>query len=91
MSDYDKLDELYVYLSEIARKHNVNMESKFHHLNNFFEYISLSQDINPLELVSEEDVLLRDINTEISKNEAEKEIVFLISFANYLDNYLLFQ
>jgi phosphoglucomutase len=87
MSDYSKLDEAYVYLSRLQDVHAGLDLAAFPNLGQFFEYVKLSQRINPLDLVREEESIERDIYLSLAANEREKDIVFISSFLNRLKDF----
>jgi hypothetical protein len=86
--NFSKMDKLYSYLIIIAKQYNFNLSLEFPELNRYFKYIELSQKINPLELVKEEKKLVNEINTKFARTKAQREIVFLVNFGKYLENYL---
>ena len=51
---FSQMDKLYGYLIRMSRQYNLDLSANFKELEKFFEYIEISQEINPLELISEE-------------------------------------
>jgi len=86
--NFSKMDKLYSYVIIIAKQYNLNLSLDFPELNRYFKYIELSQKINPLELVKEEKKLVNEINIKFARTKAQREIVFLVNFEKYLENYL---
>ncbi|MDR2192337.1 MAG: hypothetical protein LBO62_05635 [Endomicrobium sp.] len=87
-SGFSETDKLYVYLADTAKKFNIDLETGFSALDEYFKYIDLGRRLNPLELVSEEQRLNDEINSRFSDYKAQKEAVFLISFQKHLRNFL---
>jgi hypothetical protein len=79
---------LYGYLIKISRQYNIDLSRNFKELEKFFKYIELSQAINPLELVREEQEFKDEINDRFSENKAEEEVTFLSNFIRYYEEYL---
>ena len=86
--NFSKMDRLYGYLVNISRQYDLNLKANFPELDRYFQYIELSQKINPLELITEEARLINEINTKFSTTRAQREVVFLVNFEKYLENYL---
>ena len=86
--NFSKMDKLYGYVIIIAKQYNFNLSLEFPELDRYFKYIELSQKINPLELVKEEKKLVNEINTKFARTKVQREIVFLVNFGKYLENYL---
>ncbi|MDR2192668.1 MAG: DEAD/DEAH box helicase family protein, partial [Endomicrobium sp.] len=81
-------DALYVSLVKIAKEYNLNLKLDYPQLAKFLSYIELSQKINPLELIKEEQKLLDEINEKFSQNDSQREVVFLAGFVKYLKDFL---
>ncbi len=86
--NFSKMDKLYGYLVNISKQYDLNLRTNFSELDRYFQYIELSQKINPLELIAEENRLINEINTRFSDTRAQREVVFLVNFERYLENYL---
>jgi len=85
--NFSKSDELYVYLSSLSRRYNINIASNFPELNKFFTYVNESQQINPTGLPEEENRLLFEMNTRLSRNSSERDVVFLINFLRHFEDF----
>ncbi|MFA7675069.1 MAG: metallophosphoesterase, partial [Endomicrobiia bacterium] len=81
-------DKLYGYLIKIARQYNLDLSVNFSELDKYFQYIELSQKINPLQLLEENQRLTNEINSRFSQTKAQMDVVFLINFEKYLNDYL---
>ena len=86
--NFAQMDKLYGYIIKLSRQYNLDLSSNFPELEKFFSYIEISQKINPLELIKEEQVFKDEINDRFSVNKAEEEVVFLSSFVRYYRDYL---
>ena len=86
--NFSKIDKLYGYIVRISRQLNLDLTANFPNLDNYFGYVEFSQKINPLELIEEEKRLTEEINTRFSETKAQREVVFLINFGNYLKDYV---
>ena len=86
--NFSQMDKLYGYLIKLSRQYNLNLSQNFRELEKFFEYIEISQKINPLELIKEEQNFKDEINDKFSQNKAEQEVVFINNFIRYYDDYL---
>jgi hypothetical protein len=86
--NFSETDKLYGYLISIARKFELDLTKDFPELDEYFKYIELSQKINPLEFIDEEQRLKDEINFRFADTKAQREIVFLISFVKYLKEFL---
>ena len=79
---------MYAYILKLSQDYNIYISRAFPELNKYFGYIELSQQINPIELLKEEEKLTREINTRFSDTVAQREVVFLTDFEKYLKEYL---
>ena len=86
--NFSQMDKLYGYLIKLSRQYNLNLGQNFRELEKFFEYIEMSQKINPLELIKEEQNFKDEINDKFSQNKAEQEVVFINNFIRYYEDYL---
>ncbi|MDR1942064.1 MAG: hypothetical protein LBQ47_07035, partial [Endomicrobium sp.] len=87
-SNFTEVDKLYGYLIDLSKKIDIDLSVDYGELNKYFKYIELSQKINPLELVSEEQRLSSEINSRFAETKSQREVVFLIGFHKYLKNFL---
>lgn len=86
--NFSQIDKLYGYLIKIARQYNLDLSVNFTELDKYFQYIELSQKINPLQLLEENQKLTNEINSRFSQTKAQMDVVFLINFEKYLNDYL---
>ena len=86
--NFQQMDKLYGYIIKLSRRYNLDITSNFPNLEKFFAYIELTQRINPLELVTEEQNFKDEINDRFAVNRAEEEVIFLSNFVNYYKAYL---
>ena len=86
--NFSQMDKLYGYMIKLSRQYNLDLSQNFKELEKFFAYIELSQAINPLELIKEEQNFKDEINDRFSENKAEEEVVFLSNFVRYYQDYL---
>jgi len=86
--NFEQTDKLYAYIIKISKDFGLDLTVNFKELNKYFTYIELSQKINPLELLKEEERLTREINTRFSDTVAQREVVFLTHFEKYLKDYM---
>ncbi|WP_413854420.1 hypothetical protein, partial [Candidatus Ruminimicrobium bovinum] len=86
--NFQQMDKLYGYIIKLSRKYNLEIAQNFPNLEQFFEYIELTQRINPLELITEEQNFKDEINDRFAVNRAEEEVIFLSNFVNYYKAYL---
>jgi hypothetical protein len=87
-SNFSQTDKLYMYLIKLARENNLDLSKDFPNLNKFLNYIELSQKINSLEMVKEEQRLKDEISVALASDDGQKDIAFLASFEKYLRDYL---
>jgi len=87
-NNFSKVDKLYGYLIKIARQYNLDLSVNFPELDKYFQYIELSQKVNPLKLLEENQKLTNEINSRFSRTKAQSEAVFLVTFEKYLKDYL---
>ncbi|MBN1622495.1 MAG: hypothetical protein JW871_07890, partial [Endomicrobiales bacterium] len=81
-------DLLYSYLSEIVKEYKLDISASHPNLEKFFEYINLSRNINPIQLIREEQDLINEIRLRLADRQSEREVIFLIEFTRYLKDYL---
>ncbi len=86
--NFSKLDKLYGYIIKISRNLNLDLSVNFAELDKYFRYIEMSQKINPLDLISEEEKITQEININFSETKAQREVVFLSNFNKYLRDYV---
>ncbi|MCL2144694.1 MAG: hypothetical protein FWH43_04290, partial [Endomicrobia bacterium] len=87
-NNFSEADKLYIYLMKISKEYDLDLQINYSHLYQFFNYIELSQKINPLELIKEEQKLTEEINDRFSTNASEREVVFLTGFHKYYRDFL---
>ncbi|MDD5021917.1 MAG: hypothetical protein PHR82_07325, partial [Endomicrobiaceae bacterium] len=87
-NNFSEVDKLYGYLIKITRQYKLDLSVNFAELDKYFQYIELSQKINPLELLEENHKLTEEINSRFSNTKAQSDVVFLVSFEKYLNDYL---
>ncbi|MCX5782213.1 MAG: hypothetical protein NT145_05865, partial [Elusimicrobia bacterium] len=86
--DLSHMDQLYSNLLELSNLYKINLEYQFPELNKFLGFVKSNQNINPLELVSEERGLIRELHYSFSKTIAEQEVAFISDFYSFLESYL---
>ncbi|MDR0618089.1 MAG: hypothetical protein LBG23_04980 [Endomicrobium sp.] len=87
-ASFNETDKLYTYLVKLARENNLDLSKDFPNLNKFLNYIELSQKINSLEMVKEEENLKGEISIALGSDDGQKDIAFLATFERYLKDYL---
>ncbi|MDR1926208.1 MAG: hypothetical protein LBQ13_00765, partial [Endomicrobium sp.] len=87
-ANFRELDKLYTYLVKLSKENHIDLSVSFPELNKFLGYIELSQKINPLEMLKEENRLTNEINTAFAADQGARDIVFLAGFVKYLGDYL---
>ncbi|MDR1418110.1 MAG: hypothetical protein LBI80_03005, partial [Endomicrobium sp.] len=87
-ADFSHTDKLYIYLVKLAREYSVDLSVTFPNLNKFLSYIELSQKINSLEMLKEEEELKNEISIALASDDGQKDIAFLAGFERYLSDYL---
>ncbi|MHB9155646.1 MAG: hypothetical protein ACYC5N_08130, partial [Endomicrobiales bacterium] len=86
--NFAKLDELYVYLSKIAREYDLGLSAEFPDLERFFAYIEKGQNVNPILLIKEEKRLAEEIRIGLAQDISELEVSFASDFFGYFEDYL---
>jgi hypothetical protein len=86
-NDFREMDQLYVYLIKMVKEYNLQISGNFPELNHFFDYISASQDINPLNMIKEERNLVRELQVRLAENESEREVAFITDFYRNFEEY----
>ncbi|MDR3124833.1 MAG: hypothetical protein LBU10_03025, partial [Endomicrobium sp.] len=87
-ANFNETDKLYTYLVKLARENSLDLSKAFPNLNKFLNYIELSQKINSLEMVKEEKNLKGEISIALGSDEGQKDVAFLVTFEQYLKDYL---
>ncbi|MHB9154691.1 MAG: HD domain-containing protein, partial [Endomicrobiales bacterium] len=87
--NFSRLDELYLALATLAGDValSADIPRRFPELSRFFEYLRLSQRVNPVDLVREERKLVREIQLRLSGSESEREVVFVNDYFRLLEEY----
>jgi len=88
VSDKNKETEFYFDLYKVAKEKGLLEKSDYRTLLLFFEYLSLNQNLNPVNLTLEENSLLQELNVKLSQNQNEKDIYFLHNYIEYFSGYL---
>ena len=83
-----EIDKLYGYIIRLSKQYNLELSGNFKELERFFEYIELSQTINPFELMKEKQNFKDELNDKFSVNKVEQEVIFLSNFVGYYEDYL---
>lgn len=92
-----KLDDLYVYLAQIIQgpgskvqgSSEGELSARFPDLMQFLVYMEKSRNINPIELLAEEQQLIEEIRIGLSQDIDELEVSFLADFFGHFEDYLL--
>ena len=79
-------------LAEFIKKYsvefNIDIATQFPELNKFLENLKLSEDLNPVKLLKEEEHLISQIRMALSYDDTEYEITFISDFFSYFEKYL---
>lgn len=87
LKDETKIEEYYFSLLKISKEYNIDLK-KYSALKNFFTFVELNYQINPINLVLEEKLFLKEILNFSTKNVFDREILFIDEMFSYLKNYL---
>ncbi|MDR2399610.1 MAG: hypothetical protein LBD61_04200, partial [Endomicrobium sp.] len=86
--EFKEIDKLYAYLVKLSRENNIDLSINFPELWKFFSYIELGKELNPLEMITEEERLRGQINFNFSNDQGIRDIVFMVVFERYMRDYL---
>jgi len=86
--NFSKVDKVYTYLQNLAREYNINLAHSLPELNSFFEYVDASQKVNPVDLVSEEKMLVGVLEMKLGRNQSQNDVAFMVDFFRYFEDYL---
>ncbi|MCB4792670.1 MAG: radical SAM protein [Elusimicrobia bacterium] len=89
--NFSQPNQLYVYLSRIAKRFGPSVMQDFPNLNKFFEYLEVTQNINPILLIDEEHNLINEIRLRLARTKSEREVVFLNEFIRNFKDYLAYK
>jgi len=78
--NFTQANQLYIYLSRIAKEYDPSLVNEYPNLKKFFAYLDSSKNVNPIQLVKEEEKLLNEIRLRVALRVSERDIVFLIDF-----------
>ncbi|MCL2389619.1 MAG: hypothetical protein FWC85_04480, partial [Elusimicrobia bacterium] len=87
-NNFRDVNRLHVYLMRIANEYRLDLSVNFPALHDYFTYVGLSQQINPIELIKEEARFVNEINSRFAVNRAETDVIFIVSFKQYLSDLL---
>ncbi|MBN1621459.1 MAG: CPBP family intramembrane metalloprotease, partial [Endomicrobiales bacterium] len=73
----NKIEEYYYGLYEVSRKYTPNLSSRYPNLAKFLDYIHLNYNLNPIDLIKEEEVFIQNSLNELSNRILDKELLFL--------------
>ncbi len=76
------------FIKNYSKEFNIDLSTQFPELDKFFTNLKLSEDINPIQLLKEEELLISQIRMALSYDNTEYEITFISDFFNYFDKYL---
>ena len=76
------------FIKNYSKEFNIDITTQFPELNKFFTNLKLSEDINPIQLLKEEELLISQIRMALSYDNTEYEITFISDFFNYFEKYL---
>ncbi|MDR2426429.1 MAG: hypothetical protein LBD46_04540, partial [Endomicrobium sp.] len=78
-----------IFYFKLANFYNKSADkNKYKELGKFLQFINLNQEINPLDLVSEERSLIWEIKNNAAQTKKEKELIFLSSFLDIIEAFL---
>ncbi|MDR1195224.1 MAG: hypothetical protein LBL00_01970 [Endomicrobium sp.] len=86
--NFSDTDKLCVYLAGIINDYGLDISAKYLNLDGFLQYTQASREINPIELLKEEQELFEEINESFYTDISAKEAAFLVNFYGYLNNFL---
>ncbi|MCB4791087.1 MAG: hypothetical protein LHV68_04285 [Elusimicrobia bacterium] len=89
--NFTQANQLYVYLARLAKDYDPSLLNDLPNLKKFFNYLDSTKNINPLQLVKEENKLLNEIRLRLALKSSERDIVFLIEFTKSLKEYLSYK
>lgn len=87
--NFSKLDQAHLYITELARRHNLDIAGRYPDLALFLAYREQDRGINPVRLIQEENELIGEIRAGLSHDGAALEVSFLADFFYCFQNYLL--
>lgn len=76
------------FIKKYSQEFNIDISLQFPELNKFFINLKLSEDINPITLLKEEEHLISQIRMSLSYDNTEYEITFISDFFSYFEKYL---
>ncbi|MDR3111680.1 MAG: hypothetical protein LBU55_00710, partial [Elusimicrobiota bacterium] len=86
-SNFTEIEKLYVYIIRLSRQNNMDLNVNFPELNKFLSYIEISQKVNPLEMIGEEEILKNELTSLFALDQGQKDVAFLSAFTRYLKDY----
>ncbi|MDR2436465.1 MAG: hypothetical protein LBD17_00080, partial [Endomicrobium sp.] len=86
-SNFRDLDKLYAFLIKFSKELNINLEINFPQLNKLFKQIELSKNINPIEMLDEEERFEDQLNIAFATDQGSRDVAFLSWFSDEFENY----
>jgi L-aspartate oxidase len=85
--EVSRMEDLLSGAENLSRRCGIDLERHYPALNRLLAYREKSKALNPLQLLSEEKLLRREIGARLCGKDGEREILFIQEFLRYLDDY----
>lgn len=93
-ADTDNFSDISVladFITKYCEQKNINLNKNFSELNKFVKDIKLKQNINPSQLLMEEEKLINAVRLSLSDDNTEYEISYIADFFGYFKRYLNYE
>ena len=86
--DFKNLETLHAYVSAFPKGTFRSSSGAFPQLYDFFDYVSISKSLNPLNLIKEEERLHAVLRARLAETDSQMKAAFAADFFRYLKDYL---
>ncbi|MDR1195123.1 MAG: CPBP family intramembrane metalloprotease, partial [Endomicrobium sp.] len=85
--NFSDIENIFPELADIAAELSIFGKNKFSNLQNLFAYLEFNKIVNPMEFVSEEKAIKKELYEKYVSNKFEREVIFLSEFIPEIKGY----
>ena len=86
-ANFQNVDKLYTFLIKFSKELNIDLAIQYPNLNKLFKQIEQSRQINPIEMIKEEERFEVELNIAFASDQGSREVAFLAGFIGKIKDY----
>jgi hypothetical protein len=86
-ANFQNVDKLYTFLIKFSKELKIELAINYPNLNKLFKQIELSRQINPIEMIKEEERFEGELSIAFASDQGSREVAFLAGFIGKIKDY----